>query len=297
MPDLVEKFFQEGLNEAEEQALGEAIWASEDTAEKFAKTAKEAYFRYGFPEPPMPGSKGPSSGAKDGATPWIWGGILMIGLGAFLFARGRMGLELSALTHGTNPFNILITTPPDQIGAVNPIVIKASQERTPQPAKAAKNETALSAVPAESLGLRPVSESGNIPVAYSQPALSTQRVPSTSEIQQPKLQGLNLTNGPPSYVIQPATALKPINLDLDPQSDYSSVSAIVHLSNPTSLTVRVLDTRGLQVQLLFNGTLGPGHWVFQWDGRLADSRLASPGFYQIEIKAGLFVESKTVQIR
>ena len=80
-------------------------------------------------------------------------------------------------------------------------------------------------------------------------------------------------------------------------SDYSSLSVIVHQSNPGPLSVRVLDTRGIEITPLYNGNLAAGHWVFEWNGQLADGEHAQPGFYLIEVRVGDFVQRKRVQIR
>ncbi|HVZ80702.1 MAG TPA: FlgD immunoglobulin-like domain containing protein [bacterium] len=89
----------------------------------------------------------------------------------------------------------------------------------------------------------------------------------------------------------------PINLDQDPKAHYSGVSVQVHLTHPGPLQVKVFDTRGVEVTPLYSGSLGTGHWVFEWDGRLANGELAAPGFYQIEVRVGSFSQRKSIQIR
>src|ERR1700722_13511925 len=51
MADLIEKYFSQDLTESEEQDLSRILWDSEDSAEKFAGLAEQAYYRYGFSTP------------------------------------------------------------------------------------------------------------------------------------------------------------------------------------------------------------------------------------------------------
>lgn len=89
----------------------------------------------------------------------------------------------------------------------------------------------------------------------------------------------------------------PINLAQNPSQNYSGLSVEISLAKPAPLAVRVLDTRGTEMAALYRGNLGPGNWVFQWDGQLSDGRSASAGYYQIEVQSGLFVQTKKIQIQ
>jgi flagellar hook assembly protein FlgD len=85
-------------------------------------------------------------------------------------------------------------------------------------------------------------------------------------------------------------------LDQNPKGDYTSLSIFVNLAKPAPIIVRVLDTRGMELLPMYNGPLGPGHWVFEWDGRLPNGKSAPAGFYVIEVRSGLYSQRKTVQI-
>lgn len=50
MADLVEKYFQQDLTEAEQEALSGSLLSSDETALKFERMAGEAYARYGLPD-------------------------------------------------------------------------------------------------------------------------------------------------------------------------------------------------------------------------------------------------------
>jgi hypothetical protein len=79
MADVVDKFFREDLTEAEEQALSDALWTSDEHALRFGGLAEEAYARYGLPEP---SSAGPGAGASSLGT---WGVVLLVVVGTALY--------------------------------------------------------------------------------------------------------------------------------------------------------------------------------------------------------------------
>jgi hypothetical protein len=296
MPDLVDKFFQEGLTEAEEQVLSENLWASEELAEKFAGIAREAYIRYGFPEPQEPGFEGPSSGPGGGIYPWMGAGLIILGLGLAYWSWNKWGWELKAFAgNGRAP---VYAVPSNLVPALNRDGLKPNPRSQPGSFDASKPKIGTSNAQTEVQAIETKSKSMDQNALSPQYAMSAQRVPQESEIKRVNapIQSASNTNGQVLPPAQARTSPQPINLDQNPQTDYSSVSAIVHLSNPTPLVVRVLDTKGLQVRPLFSGTLGPGHWVFEWDGQMANGLKAGIGFYQIEVKAGLFVERKNVEI-
>src|SRR5271170_2282593 len=84
MFDLVEKYFKEDLTEPEQAALEDSLLNSDEVALKFEAMAKEAYVRYGLPEPqPHWGnSNGPFPSAGMGLQPLLW--VLGIGAGLVL---------------------------------------------------------------------------------------------------------------------------------------------------------------------------------------------------------------------
>lgn len=55
MADLIKKFFQSELTEAEDKALARRLTSSEAEAERFAEQAERIYYSFGLPEPKAPG--------------------------------------------------------------------------------------------------------------------------------------------------------------------------------------------------------------------------------------------------
>lgn len=271
MADLVEKFFKEGLTDVEEQALSEILWGSEDEAEKFAGLAREAYQRYGFPEPNLPGPPQTPGHPRNGIGPWLGVFVVITGLAVAYFYGCPYWEHLKKMEMDSG------TT--DRRDGSAPPIKPMLQTR---PASERKGNGIDSKVQVRSNGMKPESPATDQKPrsdSANSPAVSAGRVPDDTERRIPASQGPT-----------------PVNLDQSPSSDYSSLSVIVHQVKPGPLSVRVLDTRGIEVLPLYNGNLGPGHWVFEWNGQLADGRHAGPGYYLIEVRSGLFVERKNVQI-
>jgi hypothetical protein len=99
---------------------------------------------------------------------------------------------------------------------------------------------------------------------------------------------------PPPATVLPS--LTPVNLDLNPNQPFSSISAQLRLTSVRSVVVRVLDPQGKELLVLFDGNLGMGTWSFEWNGRTGDGNLAPPGLYKIEVRAGTWVQTKEVAI-
>jgi hypothetical protein len=77
---------------------------------------------------------------------------------------------------------------------------------------------------------------------------------------------------------------------------HSNLEVVVRRSRPTALRVRVVGPDGAQVVLLYQGTLDPGTWVFDWDGQLADGGKPAPGDYRIQVESGAVTQVKKVVI-
>lgn len=70
--DLIVKFFQEDLTEAEEEALSGRLLSSTEDALRFGQHAEAAYHYYGLPEPQWPG-EGPGAGRATASwKAWLW---------------------------------------------------------------------------------------------------------------------------------------------------------------------------------------------------------------------------------
>jgi hypothetical protein len=78
MDDLITKFFQEDLTEAEEKVLGERLMSSMEDALRFGQHAETAYHYCGLPEPHWPGGPSASGGIK--LKHWMWLGVALTGI-------------------------------------------------------------------------------------------------------------------------------------------------------------------------------------------------------------------------
>ncbi len=80
MADLIVKFFQEEMTQAEEQALSDRLLSSTEEALRFGEQAEKAYLGFGLPEPHWPGGGPPSAPWTHGPIalkPLIWAGALL----------------------------------------------------------------------------------------------------------------------------------------------------------------------------------------------------------------------------
>jgi hypothetical protein len=89
----------------------------------------------------------------------------------------------------------------------------------------------------------------------------------------------------------------PINVDQNPNRPFSSLSIQLRLTAPRLLMVRILGSQGQELVPLFNGSLPTGNWSFEWNGKLRNGRLAPPGTYKIEVRAGAWSQTKEVIIQ
>ena len=91
MADLIVKFFQEEMTQAEEQALSDRLLSSTEEALRFGEQAEKAYLGFGLPEPRWPGGGPPSAPWTHGPMvlkPLIWAGALLTaGLVGFILWR------------------------------------------------------------------------------------------------------------------------------------------------------------------------------------------------------------------
>ncbi len=50
---------------------------------------------------------------------------------------------------------------------------------------------------------------------------------------------------------------------------------------PGNVRIEIRDASNRTVRTLYEGSLGTGDWVFDWDGKLADGTALTPGVYDI----------------
>jgi hypothetical protein len=260
MLELTKKYFSQDLTEDEEQALSEALRDSPDEAEDFGKMAEEAYYRYGFSRPLWPGSPENPAGGRSGFRPWM--GLLILALG------------------GAAAFWMWNSHRIDSIVRSSSAGIRKETSPAPHP------HSNLSKGQLAALSSFPVKRESNTETRQAFPGKGPGegKVPSTTE----GVSGSRVPEG---------SMLTPINLEEAPSRPYSSLSMRVNLAEPVSLIVRVVDMRGLEVTPLYQGNLGAGHWIFEWNGKLANGGHASKGYYQIEVRAGSVVQRKNLEIR
>jgi len=92
-----------------------------------------------------------------------------------------------------------------------------------------------------------------------------------------------------------------MTLAVPPEGRASKVSGtnlrvVVHRQTTGPVTVRVVNSQGLEVRRLYGGSLPAGRWAFEWDGRGGDGRLVAPGKYRIVVETGGSAQSKEVDI-
>jgi len=103
LADLVSKYFLEDLNEAEDQALSEVLQNSPEDSLRFEDGLREAYLRYGLPDPQWPGNPNDYPSPQGGIRwkMWFWmmlAAFLAVASGRYLFTKGRNSLRPPAKT-------------------------------------------------------------------------------------------------------------------------------------------------------------------------------------------------------
>jgi hypothetical protein len=280
MADLVEKYFQQDLTEAEQEALSGELLASDETALQFERMAGEAYARYGLPDP-KPHWTDPPGGTQlpfQGFKPWLTVTVVALGTMAAVLLWHSHRTEFTALVGRVWPVGHRDESIPTSLPH-KPARTHDSSGSPTAPVKAKSGQADSHPSQAEEI------TSSSFSARRVFPASETHSTALTS----PQTQAL----GKPLVHSQ----APPLNLDQNPSQSYSGLSVEVSLAKPAPLAVRVLDTRGGEVTALYRGNLGPGNWVFQWDGQLSDGRSAGPGYYRIEVQSGLFVQTKKIQIQ
>ncbi|HVZ80705.1 MAG TPA: FlgD immunoglobulin-like domain containing protein [bacterium] len=114
---------------------------------------------------------------------------------------------------------------------------------------------------------------------------------------QEDVEGRDLSDRP---AVPASAGTKPALLAPVPASahrTHSNLEVVVNRTKPGNLTVEVLDPEGRQAVLLYQGTLPPGSWAFDWDGNLGSGQKAAPGTYRIQVESGAVTQSKRVVIR
>lgn len=243
--DLIIKFFQEDLTEAEEQRLEAILKASVEESWRFHLHAETAYQGYGLPEPHWPEDK-PYSGM--GLKHWFEPFLLVLVLGS-------LGWALSHFAMKTQP------APAPSLSTALPLNVSRPASRLPDPPEELDSSEDL-----EKPALEPGQEKG----------------PSA-----PK-------TGVKVNVVVPA--LVPVAAAPKSHQAHSNLEVVVRRSRPTALRVRVVGPDGAQVVLLYQGTLEPGTWVFDWNGKLADGGKPAPGDYRIQVESGAVTQVKKVVI-
>jgi hypothetical protein len=269
MDDLVSKYFQEDLTEAEDQALEEKLLDSPEDSLAFVAAGEEAYHRYGLPEPRWPGNPEdfPRLRSKGKIRPWfILVSILMAGAALWFYqTKVRPGI-LSTTSTGFFPL-------PWFSGHS-----KITQTAGPQNLTSDVGRPKIKMIP------------NTLRISY----LSTPINPTGGEGVAGASRGnprgkVTFSNGTPSTT--------PLDMGTSPSRAHSDLEVVIHWPKTGQVTVRVVSQDGTKEVLLYQGILQRGKWAFDWDGRLADGQTAPQGSYQILVEAGPMTQSKDIVIR
>ena len=76
----------------------------------------------------------------------------------------------------------------------------------------------------------------------------------------------------------------------------NNLRVVVKRSSPGTATVKVVNSSGTPIRLLYSGNLGTGDWAFEWDGQDGNGRLVGPGQYRIEVLTEGVTQSREVVI-
>jgi len=266
MPDLIEKFFQNDLTEAEKEALGRELEGPGESAQRFGERAEELYRSFGLPEPRWMGPESLRPQLGPGFGKW---------LSLFLFTAALAGGVAWIYAH-------LMKKPSELSMAKKPALLSPST--SPYSSQAAPQSKMTASTP-------------NRPLTAAQaPPLKRESSP-LSQVQ-PPWPATQAASPKAAVPVSPPLVPKftPVNMDQNPNQPFSSLAIQLHLSAPRALVVRVLDSQGSELLPLFNGMLNPGTWSFQWNGLLRDGRVAPPGRYEIQVKAGSWVQTKEIVV-
>jgi hypothetical protein len=268
--DLILKYFQGDLTEAEEQALSERLLSSTEDALRFGQMAEKNYYIYGLPQPHWHGG-GPSSGtghSSSGSTHSPPGPLASSpGTGA---AHGPWHFLLQGAAHlGLKP--ILLVSGLAAVGLTSAVVWHQTIKTQPT--------------------LPPVIQSVATPV--SNPALpAASKVVHRSSVSKVKKRSVLI----PALSSSMSPVLTPVNMTKQPHSTYSNLAVVIHQSASGPVTVKVLNLEDSPIVLLYQGALSPGSWVFDWNGKLPNGQAAPSGYYQIQVQAGSRCQKKVIQI-
>ncbi|HUO57639.1 MAG TPA: FlgD immunoglobulin-like domain containing protein [bacterium] len=272
MADLIAKFFQTELTEAEDQELSQTLLNSSEDSVRFAEAATAAYARYGLPEPRWPGDPDDFPRPSSGGGAFSMGVVLAVaGLASWAGWHFRAPLASALGSWSHHPPAISSQAPPP---GLSPLGAKAAvQPKAPvDPGRGAGDSQAF---PAEDQAAGE-SPAENKPVPAGSLTGHSASLPAADRA---------ASHTPPADQGQPAS----------PKHD--SIEVVVHRLAPGPVTVQVLDGQGVPLLLLFQGILKEGNWAFDWNGRLPDGQAAAPGRYQIQVQSGGRVQAKNVLIR
>ncbi len=244
--DLIVKFFREDLTEAEEAALGERLSSSVEDALRFGQHAEASYRHYGLPEPAWPGG-GLPPGFLPGAG-WKLG--VWMGL-ALLSGLGAWGLWKHWAPVKT--------------------ACSALLQGWGQDSQAPPTEAPASIQPKV---LKHEAPPGILPGPTGQ----GETAPETS----PAKDFAPAASSPP----EASPMLTPVHLSALTRHPHTNLEVVVKRDKPGDVTVRVVGPDGALAVMLYQGTLQPGRWAFDWNGRLAEGGAPRPGTYQIQVLSG-----------
>ena len=135
----------------------------------------------------------------------------------------------------------------------------------------------------------------SVPPAFSNPVQSPVAAKSNPPAVQPKEavipEKLVLLGAPPS------PALTPMKMGDPTHHPHTNLEVLVNQKKLGAITVRVMGPDGSQAVMIYQGTLQPGGWTFDWNGRLSNGGAPPAGTYQIQVVSGAVTLNKSVVIR
>ena len=103
---------------------------------------------------------------------------------------------------------------------------------------------------------------------------------------------LDVTLNQPDYRLDGPTglALSPAR----PNPFAGSTRVTVSVTRPTEIEATVHDLTGRLITIVYHGTVGPGSYPFDWNGRRADGSAAPNGLYFFRVRAGGELQARKV---
>lgn len=250
MTDLIGKYFDAELTEAEDAALSAQLESSEDAADRFVEKAEAVYFSYGLKEPREIGRW-----RLFGRASWVGWLLVAALLGGWGLWRSRVQTAppmTPQVALSTEPVAKAQTTVLETSRAGG---AKAKEREATKPDTRAHAAVVPTEVPTRTIApARPMGPPPN-------PGFS--------------VEARNLR----VVVVKEATGALTVMM----RGPEGTGTRHVEGTGSGGVVVRVLAANQVEVRRLYEGPLQTGKWAFQWDGVMSNGKMAPPGTYHIEV--------------